>query len=108
MVAGPDSCEIPSVQHMVAGHAWAPTWPCSWLAVNAAAKSGLLTPLILVGNGNTSSALNSLGNGRLSQLLLQAPPAAGVQEGGCEERERELLLGAEKAALPLHWSSAPA
>lgn len=73
------------VQHPVGDNSWAPTWPQSRLGANAA-ESGLLTPFILIGNGNPSSALHSLGDGGLSQLLLQAPPAAGLQEGGWEEK----------------------
>lgn len=88
------------VRHPVAGNAWAPTRPRSWLGADAAAESGLLVPLVLVGNGNPSSALHSLGDGRLPQPLLQAPPAAGLQEGGWEERERELLLGAGRWHCP--------
>lgn len=60
----------------------------------------LLAPLILVGNGNPSSALHSLGDGCLPQLLLQAPPAAGLEKGGWEERERELLLGEGRRHCP--------
>lgn len=66
----------------------------SRLGASAAAASGLLAPLVLVGNGDPSSALNSPGDGRLRQLRLQAPPAAGLQEGGWEEREGELSLRA--------------
>lgn len=87
------------VQHPVGGNAWAPTRPHSWLGANTA-ESGLLTPFVLIGNGNPSSALHSLGDGGLSQLLLQAPPAARLQEGGWGETERELLLGARRWHCP--------
>lgn len=86
------------------GHnAWAPTWPHSWLGANAA-ESWLLTPFILIGNGNPPSALHSLRDRSLSQLLLQAPPAAGLQEGGWEKKGNRYR---EKVALPLHQGSAP-
>ena len=87
------------VQHPVGGNAWAPTWPHSWLGANTA-ELGLLTPFILIGNGNPSSALHSLGDRGLSQLLLQASPAAGLQEGGWGERERNCYWEQEGGTAP--------
>lgn len=98
LVAGPDPCDTLTGLTPGGRHCLGPRMPPA--PADAAAKSGLLAPLILIGNGNPSSALHSLGDRRLPQLLLQAPPAAGLQEGGWEERERELLLGAGRQHCP--------